>query len=220
MQHCRCHAPAMAPCVDTALNPLRFQPPSPTSEHRNSNYSCAVLNPLYRRHALFNRGRHLEAFIWRSKVWRPVSLCLRKQRPGSSRTTARTRRLMGAAFNGWTWPDEGRRECRLDRGEVMLVRPSPEERSRAERRHGGAPEGARAGRTARGRLHQVPRLSAPFGALPPQGGHDDPERGSGPETSGIATARIAPRSESARPKDKMERRSVQTRRKTQRDHAA
>jgi hypothetical protein len=26
-----------AECVEAVLNPLKFQPPSPTSEHRNSN---------------------------------------------------------------------------------------------------------------------------------------------------------------------------------------
>ena len=35
----------------------------------------------------------------------PGSLWLRKQRAGSSRTTARAHRLMGAAFNGWTETD-------------------------------------------------------------------------------------------------------------------
>jgi hypothetical protein len=33
--------------VEYVLNPLTFQPPSPTNEHRNSNYSCAVLQTLY-----------------------------------------------------------------------------------------------------------------------------------------------------------------------------
>src|SRR5262249_29480226 len=64
-------------------------------------------------------------------------------------------RLMGAALDGWNGQDEGQRKCRLDRGEGRLVCLGPEERARAERRYRGAPEGARAGHTARGRLRKV-----------------------------------------------------------------
>ena len=67
----------------------------------------------------------------------PEVLHLRKQGPGSSRTTARAhRRRWELPFKGWTGRTEGRRQCHPDRGEVVLVRPRPEERSRAERRHG------------------------------------------------------------------------------------
>src|SRR3954467_11028896 len=85
----------------------------------------------------------------------PEVLHLRKQGRGSSRITARAhRRRWELPFKGWTGRAEGRRKCRLDRGEVMLVRPRPEERSRDERRR-------QAGR------RKVLLLLAPFGARLP-----------------------------------------------------
>ena len=61
----------------------------------------------------------------------------------------------GAALDGCNGQDEGRRECRLDRGEVMLVRPGPEERSQEEKRHQWS-AGRRACRKARGTSNEVP----------------------------------------------------------------
>src|SRR4051794_38011350 len=82
----------------------------------------------------------------------PEVLHLRKQGRGSSRTTARAhRRRWELPFKGWTGRTEGRRKCHLDRGEVVLVRPRPEERSRDERRHGVGAE----------RRFLLLRLSAP-----------------------------------------------------------
>jgi len=74
----------------------------------------------------------------------------RNQDLGSSRTTARAVARRGCPLRAGRGRAEGRRQCCPDRGEVMLVRPRPEERSRAERRHCGAPGGARACHTARG----------------------------------------------------------------------
>jgi hypothetical protein len=112
-----------------------------------------------------------EAFGWRSKVWRLGRCADATQSPGSSRTTARARRKTGAALDGWTGPDERRRRCPPESGrsESSSVR-TPEERPERRNATGGAPEGARAGHTARGHRRKVPRLPAPFGAPPPRGG--------------------------------------------------
>jgi len=78
----------------------------------------------------------------------------------------------GAAFNGWTRSDEGRRKCPLDHGSGV----SPPVRSKkrgdgVENRRGGAPEGAPAGNAAGGAPSQrcpscfaPDRRSAPSGA--------------------------------------------------------
>ena len=77
-------------------------------------------------------------------------------------------------MDGCNGQDEGRHQCRLDRGEVMLVRPGPEERSREEKRHRGAPEG-RACRKARGHRRKVPKKTCAISALrPPHGGMTNP----------------------------------------------
>jgi len=79
----------------------------------------------------------------------------------------------GAAFDGWTRSDEGRRKCRLDHGSGV----SPPVRSKkhgdgVKNRRGGAPEGAPAGNTAGGRLRKVPQLFAPDRRSAPSGGNE------------------------------------------------
>jgi hypothetical protein len=99
----------------------------------------------------------------------PGPLCLRKQRPGRLGPPP-------VPIAGWGLPSmagrgrtEGRRQCRLDRGEVRLVRSSPEERSRGEKRHKWS-----AGRRACLARHAAPQAPsvdlAPFGAPRPHAG--------------------------------------------------
>src|SRR3954465_14239654 len=47
---------------------------SPVNSHSKRQQSFFFLQPVYERHALLSRGRHLEASIWRSRVWR-LGLC-------------------------------------------------------------------------------------------------------------------------------------------------
>src|SRR6185295_12301138 len=112
-----------------------------TNEHRNSNFYCAVPHTRYIRHALLNRGRSHEASCWRSKVWR-LRPGIRNPRPGTPRVTVRP--TTGAAFSGWTGPDEGWRKP-LDNVRVIPSGPAPEVRSRGttnatvERREASVP---------------------------------------------------------------------------------
>jgi len=94
------------------------------------------------------------ASIWRSRVWRPGSCPNADRGFGSSRTTARAVARRGCPLRAGRGRAERRRKCCLDRGEVMLVRPRPEERSRDERRREWS-AGRRACRKARGTFQGV-----------------------------------------------------------------
>ena len=76
----------------------------------------------------------------------------------------------GSAFNGWTGLDERQRQCCPDNVRCEPPVQAKKHGDGVKNRRGGAPEGARAGCTARGRL----RKGAPFdlrrsGAPPPSG---------------------------------------------------
>src|SRR5262249_26215233 len=87
----------------------------------------------------------------------------------------------GSAFNGWTGLDERRRKCRPDN-----VRCEPPVQAKkcggcVTNRRGGAPEGARAGSAARGRLRQGAQLYlAPYRrSASLREAREDPSGGSG-----------------------------------------
>ena len=103
----------------------------------------------------------------RSKVWRPGSVFTQvrarvvsdhRPLPSQSQDGRCLRWLDGDGLKGGTY--------RLDRGEVRLVRPSPEERPETRDATCGAPEG-RACRKARGRLRKVPSLRSANRRSPP-----------------------------------------------------
>jgi len=84
--------------------------PSPVNSHSNRQQSFLLFPTLYSGHALLNRGRHLETSIWRSRVWRLQAGFV----PPSQEARSPSVPDEGAAFNGWTRSDEGRRKCLLD----------------------------------------------------------------------------------------------------------
>jgi hypothetical protein len=97
-------------------------------------------------------------------VWRPGACPNASRNFGSSRTTARAVARRGCPLRAGRGRAEGRRKCRSDRGEVVLVRPRPEERSRDERRYVWS-AGRRACRSHGTRhLQRCHRYEAPNGA--------------------------------------------------------
>src|SRR5215208_4527782 len=76
----------------------------------------------------------------------------------------------GAAFNGWTGLDERQRQCCPDNVRCKPPVQAKKCGDRVKNRRGGAPEGARAGHTARGRLRKGAQFDLRrFGAPPPSG---------------------------------------------------
>jgi len=71
----------------------------------------------------------------------------------------------GAAFNGWTGLDERQRQCCPDNVRCKSPVQAKKCGGRVKNRRGGAPGGARAGHTARGRLREVPSVICAVPAL-------------------------------------------------------
>ncbi len=122
----------------------------------------------------------------------PGSLCPRNQSPGRLGSPPAPSQDGGCL----KWLDvdglKGGARCRLDRGEVMLVGPSPEERPERRNATSGAPEGARAGHKARGRLRKVPSTTKRRPALRSLMGARKEEEGGAPrlKTQGADEARL------------------------------
>src|SRR6266700_414697 len=76
----------------------------------------------------------------------------------------------GAAFNGWTGLDERQRQCCPDNVRCKSPVQAKKYGGRVKNRRGGAPEGARAGCTARGRLRKGAQCDLRRSGAPPPSG--------------------------------------------------
>ena len=86
----------------------------------------------------------------------------------------------GAAFNGWTGLDERQRQCCPDNVRCKSPVQAKKCGGRVKNRRGGAPGGARAGHTARGRLREVPSCDLRRSGAPLPHGRGRRNEGAGP----------------------------------------